>query len=232
MLQLRRKQIDLYYPGSGSREAALAQLVEGALAEHVLRINGIELDRAACIAERDRIDSTTRAPELLRRIRAVYAGDDEAYLNVSVLPDLARKRLDEFYRNTPRFSQAARAAASAFLDEVAAAPDTFAERARARAVPSSTQKVERNDAQLCALLRPLKPGAVHPNTLETADAFEAVRLISRKAECELEIERPRSPNRQCQIGSGNRRKRCRSWSAMAPWLPRSFSAWPGPASLT
>lgn len=212
MLARRGRQIDIYYPGQSRPDSALAQLIQGYLAVELLRREGIDLDRRAWIAERDRIERDTRDRDRLEQIKAIYADDEEAYLRVGILPDFARSRLLRHHRATARFGEPARAAAAALLDEVAANPATFAARAEVRGAavthlivdpsaglrPVGADAAPPDDAaiagdraaaaRLIALLVDLPPGHVHPRTLETPDSFDAVRLVRRHLDGSIEVE--------------------------------------------
>jgi hypothetical protein len=92
-LEWRRRVVLIYYPDANHRRAALAQMVEGALALEGLRRRGMDLTEGAVAAEADRIERQTRAPDRLAAIKAVFASDRDAYLRVFVRPQLALRRL-------------------------------------------------------------------------------------------------------------------------------------------
>jgi hypothetical protein len=211
MIAARRRHIDQYYPGSGSRVAALAQLVQGYLAVEVLEARGVTLDRATWEAERDRIERDTRAPERLAQLRAVYGDDEASYLYVGVLPDFARARAHRHFGASEDRVSTARARASAFVDATTADPDAFAEAARAAGIeplqvvadrergidsiqtPASDRGRPSSDDRaqatvLIELLADLEPGQVHPRTLETPNSFQAARLLRRRADGAIEVE--------------------------------------------
>ena len=92
-LESRRRVVLLYYPRANAGRAALAQMVEGALALEALGRRGIGLAPGEVVAEAERIERETRAPDRLAAIQAVFASDREAYLRVFVRPQLALRRL-------------------------------------------------------------------------------------------------------------------------------------------
>jgi hypothetical protein len=92
-LEWRRRVVLIYYPEANHQRAALGQLVEAALALEALRRRGITLPEGELLAEADRIQRQTRAPERLAAIRAVFGSDRDAYLRVFVRPQLALRRL-------------------------------------------------------------------------------------------------------------------------------------------
>ena len=216
MVARRRRQIDVYYPGRSSREAALGQLVHGFLALEILRREGIELDRGALTAERDRIERQTRDRSRLDQIKALFADDEDAFLTVGILPDFARSRLQRYYEGTSKFNESARTAAAALLDDLGNRGVDFSVRARQRGAhvsrlvadarrglharadksgtngPSESQAFPEGDreaaARLIALLADATPGTVHPRTLETPDGFHAVRLARRRNDGAIEVD--------------------------------------------
>jgi hypothetical protein len=92
-LERRVRVVLLYYPQANARRAALAQMVEAALALEGLRQRGIGLGDREVEEEADRIERQTRAPHRLADIKAVFASDREAYLRVFVRPQLALRKL-------------------------------------------------------------------------------------------------------------------------------------------
>lgn len=125
-LALRQAHANVYYPGSGTPEVALAQLIQGYLAAELMKQQGVELDRATWLAEEERIDKQTRDPATLEKIKFVYAQDHESYLYVGILPDFAQSRIFKLFRSSTSFSEEARVKASAFLDEAERQPASFA----------------------------------------------------------------------------------------------------------
>jgi hypothetical protein len=165
-LLLRQQHTDLYYPGSGKPEVALAQLIQGYLAAMLMKQENAELDQATWIAEKERIDRQTRDPEALARLKAVYGNDEYSFLYVGILPDFAQSRLYKLYRSNPKFAEETRLATSAFLDEAEASPSDFmtiAERhgARTRQVKLDATKgfspVEPDETATASRMRDLSP---------------------------------------------------------------------------
>lgn len=131
-LALRQAHANVYYPGSGTPEVALAQLVQGYLAAELMQQQGVTLDRATWLAEEERIDKQTRDPAMLEKIKFVYAQDHENYLYVGILPDFAQSRIFKLFRSSSSFAEEARMQAAAFLDEAERDPKSFAKLAEKR----------------------------------------------------------------------------------------------------
>ncbi len=208
-LALRQAHVEVYYPGSGKPETALAQLVQGYLAAAVLERQGVRLDRSTWVAEDERIARQTRDAETLARLRGVYGDDTESWLYVGVLPDFAQSRAFKYYRSARQPGEAAKSGASTFLDGVVQTPTAFAATARRQGLEPATLLVHEkkgllplvdieSPAEVTAdmageedpataeaarlLLERLAgqpDGSVYPRTLETPDGFNVVRLVRR-----------------------------------------------------
>lgn len=83
-IDYRAKVSEIYYPGSGKRYVGLAQLIKGYLALEILKTLGHPADAAKIEAEAQRIDTSTKAPETLQKIKDVFVENRQAYLNVFV----------------------------------------------------------------------------------------------------------------------------------------------------
>jgi len=92
-IQYRAKVSEIYYPGSGKRYVGLSQLLKGYLSLEILSNLGHPVDAAAITAEAQRIDSNTKAPEMLNKIKAVFGDNQEAYRNVFVKMTYAERVL-------------------------------------------------------------------------------------------------------------------------------------------
>lgn len=126
-LHFRMAQVDIYYPGSGVPEVALAQLVQGYLSAELLKREGAELDHDALLAEAQRIDRQTRDPERLAQIKAVYGENRDAFLRTGILPDFAQSRLFAYFRKEARYSSEAKTTADAFLAKAQRNPEGYGE---------------------------------------------------------------------------------------------------------
>jgi hypothetical protein len=63
---------EVYYPDSGRRVVALAQLIKGYLSLEILRSLGHRVDREPLEGEAKRIDQNTQAPQVLQKVKEVY----------------------------------------------------------------------------------------------------------------------------------------------------------------
>lgn len=162
-LALRQAHANVYYPGSGTPEVALAQLVQGYLAAELMKQQGVALDRATWLAEEERIDKQTRDPATLEKIKFVYAQDHESYLYVGILPDFAQSRIFKLFRSSSSFAEEARVQASAFLDEAERQPVQFAALAAKRGLAVRRLRVDAKTG-----MRPEKAEAEHEPAMRDA----------------------------------------------------------------
>lgn len=125
-LALRQAHANIYYPGSGTPEVALAQLIQGLLAAELMKKQGVALDKATWLAEEERIEKQTRDPATLAKIKFVYGQNHDDYLYVGILPDFAQSRIFKLYRSSPQFAEVTRKDAAQFLDEAEKNPAMFA----------------------------------------------------------------------------------------------------------
>jgi hypothetical protein len=142
-LALRQAHANVYYPGSGTPEVALAQLVQGYLSAEIMKQQGVDLDHATWLAEEQRIEQQTRDPATLAKLKFVYGKDHESYLYVGILPDFAQSRLYRLYRSSPALAEEARKTAASFLDAAEKQPAQFAALAKRNyGVEARTLKVD------------------------------------------------------------------------------------------
>jgi hypothetical protein len=106
-LQLRRQISELYYPGAADEVATLSQFVEALLAAELLARRGTLINDEWLEAEARRIDSETRNPDMLNRIKGLFGNDRRRYLKVFVLPSAAKAKLWTDFRADPQLRQAA-----------------------------------------------------------------------------------------------------------------------------
>jgi hypothetical protein len=141
-LAQRAKVSEVYYPGSGKRYVALAQLVKGYLAIEVLKNLGVPTDNAALEREAARIDGSTKAPEMLAKIKAVYGEDRRGYMDTFVRVVYGERGLyNEVFLKSAAIHEETRRQAAEFLAEAKGAPSSFAEIAKKRGLGAGTLRV-------------------------------------------------------------------------------------------
>jgi|GEM_PF-3848218 hypothetical protein len=92
-IKLRAKVSEVFFPQNKSEHAALAQLIRGYVSLQIARSLGYETSQRAIEEEANRIDRDTKAPEILKKIKAVYGGDRKGYLNTFVTVVYAERLL-------------------------------------------------------------------------------------------------------------------------------------------
>jgi hypothetical protein len=206
-LALRSKVSEVYYPGSGKRYVALAQLVKGYLAFEVLKALGVPTDNAALERESARIDGGTKAPEMLAKIKAVYGDDRRGYMDTFVRVVHGERVLyNEVFLKSAAIHQETRRQAAEFLAEATGDPSSFAEIAKKRGLEAGTLRVsldngivreaERKEErpagaaptgveQARRILESagrVRPGGVVPDLIEWQEGYQALRVLRKEGE--------------------------------------------------
>jgi hypothetical protein len=141
-IEYRAKVSEIYYPGSGKRYVGLAQLIKGYLALAILKDLGHPADAAKIEAEAQRINTNTKAPETLRKIKDVFGENRQAYLNVFVKPAYAERVLYfEIFLKDAEIQREPRNQAEKFRQEALAAPAAFGQIAVKHNVKAGRLKV-------------------------------------------------------------------------------------------
>lgn len=213
-LAQRAKVSEVYYPGSGKRYVALAQLVKGYLAVEVLKSLGVPTDNAALEREAARIDGSTKAPEMLAKIKAVYGEDRRGYMDTFVRVVHGERGLyNEVFLKSASIHQETRRQAAEFLAEAKGAPSSFAEIAKKRGLGAGTLRVsldngivreterkeERKEERPAGAApagveqarRILEsagkagPGEVVPDLIEWQEGYQALRVLRKEGDATL-----------------------------------------------
>ena len=196
---------ELYYPGSGQRYVALSQLIKGYLSLGVLKSLGQAVDEATVKGESRRIDEETQAPELLQKIKEVYQGDREAYLQSFVRTVYAERVLyHEVFLPSPEIHRASHEQAEGFLKEALGSPASFSRLAKQRGAevarlrisaregirPEGKGESGRSEApsqahleeakRLIGSLSRIRPGQLCPEVIEWPEGFQVLRLLHRE----------------------------------------------------
>ncbi len=207
-LAQRAKVSEIQFPGSGKPHIALAQLVHGYLALSVLRSLNVPTGDAAIEAEAARIDASTRAPELLKKIKDVYGSDRRAYLDTCVRVVYAeRVAYKDAFLKDPAIHAAQKKQADAFLaaarkdpaafgaiaakmglspETLTLSPDRGIRRADAKGPkppgrsPAPGAEETAQAARMIAALSGVRPGDAAPTALEWPEGFQAIRLVRRE----------------------------------------------------
>lgn len=89
-VEYRNKLNDIYYPNQKQRYGK-DQLIQSYTYAQILKNNGHEITQKLLDEEESRIDSNTKAPETLKKIKDIFAKDRESYRKVFILPTYAER---------------------------------------------------------------------------------------------------------------------------------------------
>ena len=204
----RARVSEIQFPGSGERHIALAQLVKGYLALGVLARLDVPTGEAAIEAEARRIDASTKAPEVLKRIKEVYGSDRRGYLNGFVRVVYAERFLyNEVFLKDPAIHAVQRGKAEAFLAAAGKNPSAFEttakemglapvemtlsrkkgsrragreERGTPGGAPGANGVEVEQAARMISGLSGIKPGEVAPAVLEWREEFQVIRFVRKE----------------------------------------------------
>lgn len=203
-LSLRAKVSEVYYPGSGRRYVALAQLIKGYLSWEILRSMGHRVDPETLQGEAKRIEEKTQAPQVLERVKQVYGRDRKGYLNTFVRVVYGERVLyNEVFLNSREIHRKESRQAEEFLQEALQSPASFRGMARKRGLQavalrlslregilpwreegrerrsSSGSGIEQAKRLMEALSR-TKPGEVYPEVIEWLEGFQVIRYLRKE----------------------------------------------------
>lgn len=200
---------ELYFPRSGQKYVALSQLIKGYLALEVLKSQGHRVDNATLQGEAQRIDRETQAPELLGKIKAVYRGDEKAYLRSFVGQVYGERILyHEVFLPSPEIHRASREKAQALLKAGLSSPSSFPEIARKRGAKTVTLRVSLKEGirptgrrfrsqeipseahreqarRLIEHLSRMQPGQLYPEVIEWMEGYQVLRLLRNEGKTYL-----------------------------------------------
>jgi len=114
-----RDQIQhVFYP-KDPHSYGLDQLTTAFTYAQILKNNGHEVTEHLLRAEDMRINKNTKAPEVLKKIRDLFKGDDEAYQKVFILPTYAERTIYyDFFTKNPKAQERSLGRVREFLSEL------------------------------------------------------------------------------------------------------------------
>lgn len=204
-LDLRIKVSEIYYPGSGKPYVGLSQLIKGYLSVEILRSRGQKVDDAEIEGEAKRIDASTKAPDMLAKIKAVYGNDRKAYLDTFVRLVYAERVLyGEVFLKSREIQKEKHRQAEELLRNGLTSPAGFAAQAKERGITTATLKISREKGiapysqpkgmpsrpegpvgvelaeRIIPQLSGLKPGQVCPEIIELQETFLVIRFLRKE----------------------------------------------------
>lgn len=206
----RAKVSEIYYPKSGQRYVALAQLIQGYLDEEVLKQLGYKVDDSVWEAESRRIDENTKAPDVLKKIKDAYGLNKSGYIKTFVRVVYAERYLyNEVFLKSPEIHKEKREQAENFIREASAVPESFKSLAEKQSLKVATLLVsEKEGIQpyedsgkklepagrppepggieqakfIISKIKDLKDGQVLPEIIEWQEGFQVLRLVKKDGE--------------------------------------------------
>jgi hypothetical protein len=199
-LELRAKVSAVYYPESGKRHVALAQLVNGYLSLIVLESLGHRVDSTVLEAEARRIDENTKAADVLKKVKDVYGRDKSAYLGTFVRIVYAERMLYEVFSGSEDIHRDEHRTAEEFLHKAVASPGSFSALGKEKGIkivtlrlsaekgirPYKEKKQKTSPAgieqarRVIAAVSNTRPGKVCPEIIEWQEGYQVVRLSGRE----------------------------------------------------
>lgn len=116
-VSIKNKINKIFYP-LAKEDYGLQQLVKAYTYAQIFANNGRVISEQMVRHEEVRIDTSTRAPETLQKIKDLFHGDMDLYRKVFVLPTLVESRLPAFYSQSTQLAAESLASAQTFLQKV------------------------------------------------------------------------------------------------------------------
>ncbi len=215
-----RQAVDAAYrgdAGGGDAQAGTTTptmavvLMREAIAGEVAKTLGVDATTTECEALAAYADSTSQAPELLARVKAVFGADHAAYLRLYIAPKVVEQKLRGHFVHSRQLHATQIGAIEAAFAEARTTSASLATLAPRHGLQYTTftlseaetpqpegpagQLAFRKDPML-DLVRPLGAGELFHNIVENDDEFQIVRLLAHEgttthtAESLVALKRP------------------------------------------
>jgi len=189
--------MELAYEVTVERPAALVALVNDVLEHEVAHVAGVEASDKELAAFSQGVDEYSKAPEVLEKVKAVFAEDDAAYRRLYLAPKLINRKLRAWFSRDALMQKKSReaiqkayalAVAGNDLEQVAKATGLkFAEQAYKAEQKNAPDALKayfpKGMAMLTAgfqkLLDGLKPGEMADTIAEDDSSYRIVRLLEK-----------------------------------------------------
>ncbi len=136
MAEKRQQVAKIYYPEEKS-EVGLGQLVRAYTFAQILKNNGKTISDEELDQEIKRIDSHSRAPEMLAQIKAIFGTDTESYKKIFILPNTVDRMIYPFFQNSEILQKQEKQKADQFLQTVLKNSKQFEELAKKDKLPTT-----------------------------------------------------------------------------------------------
>jgi hypothetical protein len=176
---------------------ALIALINDAIEQEVGRINGVIITPEELASLRKHADETSKAPEILAKVKSVFGDNLTAYDRLYLLPRIMNRKLRSWYSRNAEIHQKARASIEKAYSFVKSGK-TFEEAAKtcglthttneykteAKAVPDALRPYAPHEAispadPMIAILQTLSENEVYRNIVEDDDSYRVIRLLKK-----------------------------------------------------
>ena len=169
----------VYGNNSMTEAAALVSLINEAFEKQVAESVGVSASPEEVSTLDQHANNTSKAPEVLSKVKDVFGADTEAYNRLYLAPKVVNRKLHQYFGETASIQTDARNNAEAALSALLGGK-TFEEAAAAHNGTCETLEVA-NDGPpnpLVELLTDLPVGQIYPEVINDENSFKVVRLIS------------------------------------------------------
>jgi hypothetical protein len=177
--ELRREVALAFYPDLKEKSVGAQQLISAFTTAEILASRGMDLSDAALEREAARIDSSTRDPERLERIKAIFGRNRAAYLKDFILPTLVERSIYfDYFRNDPSLRDQALERPRAMIERVRSGKRGFAEAAKDLGVKPIRVSVTRSEGFRMdgEKPEPAGAGAENPRVTEMRERMKQATL--------------------------------------------------------
>ena len=124
-VEYRTRVANIFYPNT-SAKVAQDQLARAFTYAEILKNNGQSFDPPVLLKEEARIEQSTRDPEKLKQIKAVFGKDHDAYLKDFILPTYVERVIYfDFFVHNQNIHRASQQVAADFLAAATEHPENF-----------------------------------------------------------------------------------------------------------
>jgi len=204
-IRQRARVSEIYYPQSGRRYVALAQLIKGYVSLEILKSLGHKVDETVLEQEAVRIDKNTKAPDVLRKIKHVYGSDRAGYMKTFVTVVYSERVLyNEVFLKSREIHKEQFRKANGILRDTISSPGSFNEIAKKEGVKASKLRVSRKEGvlpyddggkrgqpggasagvaeRLISVVSKVKESEVYPQIIEWLEGYQVIRLVGKEDE--------------------------------------------------
>lgn len=180
-----------------TQDAAVVSFVNDAIEHEISRANGINVTSWDIATFSDHIDNTTRAPEILDRVKQVFGNDRAAYERIYIEPKIINVKLRSWYSHDARIHQGEKALIEKAY-YLARSGKSMEEAAQETGLPFSTIEPGKNNGFLTpqleeffpdserpqndpmiSILETLSDGMIYQNIVEDDQGYKVIKLVHK-----------------------------------------------------